>query len=134
MFCSHYYDKDVEKNDERLFWGINDLNIDTYVKVHREEKTGRQMFWIEKTVVKSQSYKTSSEKTVAWYMRQGVTDHELQGTGILCWGGLYPVCVGKTVDILNRPVTRSSVILNKSFHPNLDNRFYLGKTAGKETN
>lgn len=40
----------------------------------------------------------------------------------------------KTVDILNRPVTRSSVILNKSFHPNLDNRFYLGKTAGKETN
>lgn len=53
------------------------------------------MFWIEKTCVKAQGYKTSSEKTVAWYMRQEVTDHELQGTGISCWGGLYPVCVGK---------------------------------------
>lgn len=40
---------------------------------------------------------------------------------------------GKTVDILNRPVTRSSVILNESFCPNSDDRFYLGKTSGKET-
>ena len=46
---------------------------------------------------------TSSDKTMAWYTRQGVTDHELRGTGIYCGCGLYPVDVDYILFVLETP-------------------------------
>ena len=37
------------------------------------------------------------------------------------------------MDILSRPVGRSTVIVNESFHPELDDQFLLGKTSGQQT-
>lgn len=37
------------------------------------------------------------------------------------------------MDILSRPAARSIFVVNESFHPELDDRFHLGKTSGKQT-
>ena len=36
-FCGHFYDKVVQRMI-RLFWGINELNIEAYVNVSRIRK------------------------------------------------------------------------------------------------